>query len=149
MLTLSTDPEGDVSTGKHAASADAPVPEDTGAEPKHAAEEVETPTEEPDSETTEPDISKDEQSSTATPKPSTSPKPTAPRNPVGDVVGGAANVVANGVAGVLKGLAPKKPVSSTTKTSTTKTSTTTTKIDADKDTTNSGGSSETAKKDAA
>jgi hypothetical protein len=49
----------------------------------------------------------------------------------------------------LKGLAPKKPVSSTTKTSTTKTSTTTTKIDADKDTTNSGGSSETAKKDAA
>lgn len=150
MVTLSTDPEGDVSTGKHAASADAPVPEDTGVEPKHAAEEAETPTEEPDSETTEPDSSKEEeQSGTTTPKPSTSPKPTAPRNPVGDVVGGAANVVANGVAGVLKGLAPKKPASSTTKTSTTKTSTTTTKTDADKDATNSGGSSETAKKDAA
>jgi hypothetical protein len=149
MVTLSTDPEGDVSTGKHAAPVDAPVPDDTGAEPKHATEEAEMPTEEAVSETTEPDSSEeDEQSGTTTPKPTTSPKPAAPRNPVGDVVGGAASVVANGVAGVLKGLAPKKPASSTTKTSTTKTSTTTTKIDADKDTTN-GGSSETAKKDAA
>lgn len=149
MVTLSTDPEGDVSTGKHAAAADAPVSDDTGAEPKHAAEGVEIPAEEADSETTEPDTSKeDEQSGTTTPKPTTSPKPAAPRNPVGDVVGGAASVVANGVAGVLKGLAPKKPASSTTKTSTTTTTSTTTKTDTDKDSATNGGS-ETAKKDAA
>lgn len=152
MVTLSTDPEGDVSSGKHAAAADAPVPDDTGAEPKHAAEDVdvaEEPTEETET-TKEPTEDADEDSSpssgTTTPKPTTSPKPAAPRNPVGDVVGGAANVVANGVAGVLKGLAPKKPASSTTKTSTT---TSTAKTDTDKDSANSGGSSETAKKDAA
>ena len=35
MVTLSTDPDGDASTGKHAASADTPVPDDTGATAKH------------------------------------------------------------------------------------------------------------------
>jgi hypothetical protein len=147
MVTLSTDPEGDVSTGKHAAAADAPVPEDTGATPQHAAEETETPTEETTSETT-PDSSGEEEEPGST---TTKPKPKAPRNPVGDDVGGAAHTdaeavggaahnVTTGVAGVLKGLAPKKP---TTKTPTTK-------ADTDKDTTNSGAaSSSETKKDAA
>jgi hypothetical protein len=144
MVTLSTDPEGDVSTGKHAAAADAPVPDDTGAEPKHAAEEPETPTEETAPETTDPDSSEEDEPS------STTPKPKAPRNPVGDVVGGAAHTVAeavggaahtvtSGVAGALKSLTPKKPKSTTTKT------------DADKDSAGSatGGSSDTSSKDAA
>jgi hypothetical protein len=145
MVTLSTDPEGDVSTGKHAAPADAPVPDDTGAEPKHAAEETETPTEETASETTDPGSSEEDE-----PTGPTTPKPKPPRNPVGDVVGGAthavagvvggvAHEVASGVAGALKSLTPKKPTSKTTKT------------DTDKDTASStsGGSSDTSSKDAA
>ena len=148
MVTLSADPDGDVSTGKHAAAADAPVPDDTGATPKHAADETETATEEPTSAATEPD------ESTTTPKPSstTTPKSTSPRNPVGDVVGGATHAVAgavggvthevaSGVAGVLKSLAPKK----------TTTSTSTAKADTDKDSTGggTGGATSNAAKPAA
>lgn len=154
MVTLSTNPDRDVSTGKHAAAADTPVPADTGAEPQHAASDTETATEETDSDTTaDPDTSKDDQTgSTTSPKPSgsTTPKPTTPRNPVGEVVGGASHTVASavggaahnvttGVAGVLKSLAPKKPTSTTTKT------------DTDKDSAGSatGGSSASSSKDAA
>ena len=150
MVTLSADPDGDVSTGKHAAAADASVPEDTGSTPKHAADETETSTEETTSTSTDPD------STTTSTKPSstTTPKSTSPRNPVGEVVGGATHAVAgavggvthevaSGVAGVLKSLAPKKTTTSTT-TSTTKTQT-------DKDSTGggAGGASSTASKPAA
>lgn len=165
MVTLSADPEGDASTGKHAAAADAPVPDDTGATPKHAADETETATDETEtatdektSATTDPDTSKDDEESapTTSPKPSsTTPKPTSPSNPVGDAVGGATHAVADavggvahdvatGVAGVLKNLPPKK-------TTTTTTTTTTTKTDTDKDSTadGAGGGSSTASKPAA
>ena len=154
MVTLSTDLDGDASTGKHAAAADAPVPDDTGATPKHAAEEVETPTEEPTSSTTDPDTSTDEEksgSTTTKPSSTTTPKPASPRNPVGDVVGGAAHTVAGavggvthdvatGVAGVLKSLAPKKTTTATTGAT-----------DTDKDSTGggTGGASKTAAKPAA
>ena len=151
MVTLSTDPDGDASTGKHAASADATVPADSGATAKHAADE-ET------SETEDPDTSKDEDQtgSTTSTKPSgtTTPKPASPRNPVGDVVGGATHAVAGavggvthevaeGVAGVLKSLAPKK--------TTTKTTTTTNKTASEKDSTGggTGGASSSAAKPAA
>jgi hypothetical protein len=151
MVTLSADPDGDVSTGKHAASADAAVPEDTGSTPKHAADETETAT---DDETTSTTTDPDE--STTSPKPSSTatPKSTSPRNPVGDVVGGASHVVAGavggvthevatGVAGVLKSLAPKKTTTSTTSTNT--------KSDTEKDSTGggAGGASSTASKPAA
>jgi hypothetical protein len=146
MVTLSADPDGDVSTGKHAAAADAPVPEDTGATPKHAADET---TDETTPAPTDPD------ESTTSPKPSgTTTQKSTPRNPVGDVVGGATHAVAgavggvthevaSGVAGVLKSLAPKKTTTSTTS-STTKTAT-------EKDSTGggAGGASSTASKPAA
>jgi hypothetical protein len=176
MVTLSADPEGDVSTGKHAAPADAPVPDDTGAEPKHAADEADgaqdveaepdetTTTDEMDAEETD-KTDEDTSSGSTTPKPtgtSTSPKPTAPHNPVGEVVGGATHAVAGaigevahgvttGVAGVLKGLTPKKPASATTKTTTNPSTSTDTKADTDKDSTGSGagGSSSTSTKNAA
>jgi hypothetical protein len=120
MVTLSTDPEGDVSTGKHAVPADTPVPDDTGAAPKHAVEETDTTTKPTD------DTTKDSStSSSPTPK----PKPSTPKNPVGTVVGGVTHEVAgvvggvtgsvaNGVAGVLKGLAPKKTTTKSTRTDT-------------------------------
>jgi hypothetical protein len=152
MVTLSADPDSDVSTGKHAAAADAPVPEDTGTTPKHAADETETPADETTSATTDPDTSEGESGSTTSPKPSST---TTARTPVGDVVGGATHAVAgavggvthevaSGVAGVLKSLAPKK------KTTTTTTSTTT-KSDTEKDSTGggTGGATNTAAKPAA
>lgn len=40
LVTVSVDPAGDASTGKHAADPDAPIPADSGLPPKHAAEEV-------------------------------------------------------------------------------------------------------------
>ncbi len=91
---LSTDPEGDVSTGKHAASADTPVPADTGAEPQHAADGNRNGTRgkrirRPPT----PIPSKDEQTgSTTTSKAFRHLRRRSrrlPRNPVGDVVGGA------------------------------------------------------------
>jgi hypothetical protein len=144
MVTLSADPDGDVSTGKHAAAADAPIPEDTGETPKHAADETPSATTDPDESTT-------------------SPKPSSTRNPVGDVVGGATHAVAGavggvthevatGVAGVLKSLAPKKTTTSTNSTTTTTSTTSTTaKTDTDKDSTGggAGGASSTASKPAA
>ncbi|MBP1818468.1 ATPase [Mycobacterium sp. OAE908] len=150
MVTLSANPDADLSTGKHAAAADAAAPEDTGTTPKHAADETETATDETTPTTTDPD------ESTTSPKPpsTTTPKPTSPRNPVGDVVGGAGHVVAGavggvthevatGVAGVLKSLAPKKTTTSTTSTNT--------KSDTEKDSTGggAGGASSTASKPAA
>jgi hypothetical protein len=128
MVTLSTDPEGDVSTGKHAAIADTPVPDDTGATPKHAVEETDGTQQEDGGTdtTTKPtdDTTKDSStSSSSTPK----PKPSTPKNPVGTVVGGVTHEVAgvvggvtggvaNGVAGVLKSLAPKKTTKKATAT---------------------------------
>ncbi len=129
MITLSTDPEGDASTGKHAAATDTPIPDDTGAAAKHAAEETDGTQEEDEGTdtTTKPaDDTKDSStSSTLTPK----PKPSTTKNPVGTVVGGVTHEVAgvvggvtggvaNGVAGVLKSLAPKKttPKAATTDT---------------------------------
>jgi hypothetical protein len=172
VVTLSADPDSDVSTGKHAAAADAPVPEDTGTTPKHAktetatdetetatandetaTDETETAADETPSATTDPDASDDESGSTTSPKPSS---PTTPRNPVGDVVGGATHAVAgavggvtheveSGVADVLKSLAPKK------KTTTTTTTTTTTKSETEKDSTGggTGGATNNAAKPAA
>ena len=140
MVTLSTDPDGDVSTGKHAAPAGTPVPDDTGAEPRHAAvDETETPAEadEDTDSTTKPTEDTTRDVSTK-PSGTTAPKPKAPRNPVGDVVGGVTHGVTSGVAGVLKGLTPTKP-------------TTTATTDAGKDSTGNatGGSSDTSSKDAA
>jgi hypothetical protein len=148
MLTLSTDPDGDTSKGRHAAPADAPVPDDTGATPKHAADETATPT-----------VDSAQDGTTEESKPVTkTPKPKPPRNPVGDVVGGAAHTVAGavgsathevatGVAGVLTSLAPKK----TTKKPTTDKTTTTEKKDDDKDSAagGTGGATKTAAKHAA
>jgi hypothetical protein len=148
MLTLSTDPDGDTSKGRHAAPADAPVPDDTGATPKHAADETATPT-----------VDSAQDGTTEESKPVTkTPKPKPPRNPVGDVVGGAAHTVAGavgsathevatGVAGVLKSLAPKK----TTKKPTTDKTTTTEKKDDEKDSAagGTGGATKTAAKHAA
>lgn len=170
MVTLSADPDGDVSTGKHAAPADTPVPDDTGAEPQHAADETEEAqdVDEESDDTTNQAEDTDEGSAedtdndtTTSPKPTgstTTPKPTAPHNPVGEVVGGATHAVAGvvgevahgvttGVAGVLKGLTPKKPAASTTKTTTS----TDTKTGTDKDSTGSGagGSTSTSSKNAA
>jgi hypothetical protein len=132
MVTLSTDADGDVSTGKHAAKTSSLAADDTTV----AA--------------TDPDSSNDEESgSTTTTKPSstTTPKPASPRNPVGDVIGGATHTVAGvvggvthevatGVAGVLKSLAPKK---TTTKTNST------TKTDTEKDSTGGGAGGATNK----
>jgi len=96
MVTRSTDPEGDVSTGKHAAAADSPVPDDTGAAPKHAAEETDgtQKQDEGTDTTTKPadDTTKDTStSSTPTPK----PKPSTTKNPVGNVVGGVTHEIAD------------------------------------------------------
>ena len=99
MVTLLTDPEGDVSTGKHAAPAGTPAPEHTGAVPQHAAGEVDA-AEETDEETeptTQPteDTTKDTStSSTSRPKPAgPSPKHTTTKNPVGAVVAGVTHEV--------------------------------------------------------
>ena len=146
MVTLLTDPEGDVSTGKHAAPAGTPAPEHTGAVPQHAAGEVDA-AEETDEETeptTQPteDTTKDTStSSTSRPKPAgPSPKHTTTKNPVGAVVAG----VTHEVAGALKDLAPKK----TTPKTTTKTDTRTTKK-ADTDSHTESGASSNAKAGAA
>lgn len=108
MVTLSADPDGDVSTGKHAASADAPVPDDTGSEPKHAADATEAAAEDVEAEpTTTTDETDTETSGAATPKPtgtSTSPKPTAPHNPAGEAVGGATHAVAGAIGEVAHGV---------------------------------------------
>lgn len=42
LVTLSVQPDGDVSTGKHAAAPDAEVPADSGSAPRHAAPEPES-----------------------------------------------------------------------------------------------------------
>ncbi|WP_304112495.1 hypothetical protein [Mycolicibacterium bacteremicum] len=62
LVTLSVDPAGDISTGKHAADPAAPVPGDTGAEPKHAApeEEAAATDEEVTEEVTEEQVTEDE-----------------------------------------------------------------------------------------
>jgi hypothetical protein len=133
MVTLSTNPDGDVSTGKHAAAADTPVPDDTGAAAKHAVKETGSTQEEDEGTgpTTKPadDTTKDTStSSTSTPE----PKPATPKNPVGTVVGGVTHEVAgvvggvtagvtNGLAGVLKSLAPKTTTSKSTADTTTET----------------------------
>jgi len=116
MVALSTDADGDVSNGKHAATADAAVPEDTGAQPKHAADVDATQTD---------GTVADEKTGDTTAK----PKPKTPRNPVGEAIGGATHAVAGavgevthdvaeGVAGALKNLTPKKKKKSTAKTTT-------------------------------
>ncbi|OBF28412.1 hypothetical protein A5724_28890 [Mycobacterium sp. ACS1612] len=148
MITLSTDPSADEVNGRHAAPAGTPVPDDTGATPKHAADETEPPTEESTAVTTPENSKPDDESTT------TKPKPKAPRNPVGDIVGGATHTVAGvvggathevatGVAGVLKSLAPKK----TTKPKADKTD----KTDTEKDSAagGAGGAPKTAAKPAA
>jgi hypothetical protein len=125
MLTVSTDPDGDVSTGRHAAPADTPVPDDSGATPKHAADETAAATTDPTDGTT-PDSSVDNPSDDSTDTTTPKPKPKAPKNPVGEAIGGATHVVAgavgevahdvaSGVAGALKGLAPKPPKKTTPK----------------------------------
>jgi PE-PPE domain len=124
MVTLSTDPDGDVSNGKHAAPADTPVPEDTGAQPKHAAEDADATQADMPTKQSTGETSKDDSTSEST----TKPKPKTPRNPVGEAIGGATHAVAGavgevthdvaeGVAGALKNLTPKKK-KPTTKTAT-------------------------------
>src|SRR5262249_19619834 len=104
MVALSTDTDGDVSNGKHAASADTAVPEDTGAQPKHASDDVDAAQtggtavadEETGDTTTKPssdEPGKDDSASDST----TKPKPKTPRNPVGEAIGGASHAVAGAV----------------------------------------------------
>jgi hypothetical protein len=124
MVTLSTDPDGDISNGKHAAPADTPVPEDTGAKPQHAAEDADATQADMPTKQSTGETSKDDSTSEST----TKPKPKTPRNPVGEAIGGATHAVAGavgevthdvaeGVAGALKNLTPKKK-KPTTKTAT-------------------------------
>lgn len=104
MVTLSTNPQGDVPTGKQAPPAGTPVLLDTGAAAQEADNGTDTTTTtSTDTTTTSKSTSTSTGSttSTGTPHPagpSASPKP--PSNPVGSVVGGVTNTVGGVVGGV-------------------------------------------------